>query len=98
MLGVTNGNYSAAYTYLANSPLISQITFRSNSTTRMTTTKSYDFLNRLSQISSVPSVSSAVSFSYSYNSANQGTRVTMADNSYWLYDYDPLGQLRSGKQ
>jgi hypothetical protein len=38
MLGVTNGNYNALYTYLANSPLVSQITFRSNSTTRMVTT------------------------------------------------------------
>ena len=95
---VTNGNYNAVYAYLANSPLVSQITFRSNSTARMTTTKSYDFLNRLSSISSVPSASSAVSFSYSYNSANQRTRSTLADGCYWLYDYDSLGQVRSGKK
>ncbi len=33
----------------------------------MTTTKSIDFLNRLTRISSVPSASPAVSFSDSYN-------------------------------
>jgi YD repeat-containing protein len=95
---VTNGNYTATYTYLANSPLVSQISFKSNSVTRMTTTKSYDFLNRLSSISSAPSASSAVSFSYAYNQANQRTRATLADGSYWLYDYDSLGQVRSGKK
>jgi len=49
------------YPSLANSPLVSQITFKSNRETRMTTTKSYDFLNRLR------------SASYSANSKNQYT-------------------------
>lgn len=91
---------TAAYTYLANSPLVSQITFRSNSATQMTTTKSYDFLNRLTQISSVPSGTGVppVSYAYTYNQANQRTRSTLADGSYWLYDYDSLGQVRFGKK
>ena len=36
----------------------------------MTTTKQYDFLNRLAQISSAPGASSAVLFNYVYNAAN----------------------------
>jgi YD repeat-containing protein len=88
---------NVSYSYLANSPLISQITYRSNSTTRMTTSKSYDFLNRLSQISSAPSASSVVSFGYSYNDANPRTRFTLEDGSYWVYEYDYLGQLTSGE-
>src|SRR5437879_2802629 len=64
----------------------------------MTTTKQYDLLNRLTSISSVPSASSVVSFSYSYNSANQRTRVDLADASFWLYTYDSLGQVVSGKK
>jgi hypothetical protein len=59
----------------------------------MTTTKSYDFLNRL--LSSVGSTgaspvtvdaSSTVSFNYAYNDANQRTRVNMADGSFWVYE------------
>src|SRR5271157_1306461 len=46
-----NGN-SAAYSYLAFSPLVGQIVFKSNTVTRMTTAKQYDYLNRLSSISS----------------------------------------------
>ena len=47
--------FSATYSYLANSPLVQQIGFTSNGITRMTTTKQYDFLNRLTQVSSLPS-------------------------------------------
>src|SRR5438552_2747556 len=64
----------------------------------MTTTKQWAHLNRLSLISSAPSVSSAVSFSYSYNSANQRTRRHEADGSMWQYKYDSLGQVTSGKK
>jgi hypothetical protein len=41
---------SSLASYLANSPLVSHITFKENSTVRMTTTKRYDFLKRLQSI------------------------------------------------
>jgi RHS repeat-associated protein len=90
--------YSATYSYLDNSPLVCQITFKQGANTRMTTTKQYDFLNRLTSISSVPSASSAVSFSYLYNSADQRIQTTLADGSRWVYQYDKLGQVVSGKK
>jgi len=37
-------------------------------------------------------------FGYTYNSANQRTRAGLADGSYWVYDYDKLGQVVSGKR
>jgi RHS repeat-associated protein len=97
LTNVSDGTYSATYEYLADSPLVSQITFRSNSTTRMTTTKQYDKLNRLLSIESRTGVSPVSSSSYSYNDANQRVRRTDADRSFWLYEYDSLGQLVSGK-
>jgi RHS repeat-associated protein len=96
--GVTNGSSLAIYSYLANSPLVENIVFKQSGTMRMTTTKSYDNLNRLTSISSAPSASSVVSFNYAYNSANQRTGVTNADNSRWVYDYDSLGQVKFGKK
>jgi len=88
--------YSATYAYLANSPLVHHITFKQATTTRMTTTNQYDYLDRLTSISSSPSSSSSTSYAYSYNNANQRIRSTLADGSYWLYEYDSLGQVRSG--
>jgi hypothetical protein len=96
---VSDGNNnSATYAYLANSPLIGQITFKQGTTTRMTTAKQYDYLNRLTSISSVGGASSAspISFNYNYNPANQRTRDTLADASYWVYQYDSLGQVTNG--
>jgi len=60
---------SAKYSYVANSPLVGQIFFTNGSTLRMTTSKTFDFLNRLTSISSVPSAASVVNVEYSYNAA-----------------------------
>jgi RHS repeat-associated protein len=95
-----DGTFSATYSYLANSPLVSQITFKSNTTVRLTTTKQYDYLNRLLLVSSLPSASglAPLAYAYSYNDANQRTRVNLADGSFWIYEYDALGQVKSGKR
>jgi YD repeat-containing protein len=88
-----NGN-SAAYGYLANSSLAGQIMFTNNGALRMTTSKQYDYLNRLSSIASTPSNS----FIYEYNSVNQRTLNRLWDGSYWRYGYDALGQVTSGNK
>jgi len=69
---------------------------RPNGVQRMVTTKQYDLLNRLTNSTSVSSVASW--FVYAYNSANQRTRTTLADGSYWVYGYDSLGQVTSGRK
>lgn len=97
MVSDGSGN-SASYSYLANSPLVSQITFKSNGFTAMVTTKSYDYLNRLISISNAPSSGPGLNFDYAYNAANQRTSVSNIDGSYWIYQYDNLGQLTSGKK
>ena len=99
LASVTDGNNnSATYSYLANSPLVSQITFKQSGLTRMTTTKQWDYLNRLTQISSAPSAAytSPLTYNYNYNPANQRTKDTLADGSYWIYGYDSLGQVTNG--
>jgi len=77
---------------------VEQISFKQGSTVRMTTTKQYDFLNRLTSIASLPAGASAVGFAYEYNPANQRTVRQEADGSYWRYEYDALGQVRSGRK
>jgi hypothetical protein len=51
---VSDGTYSASYTYLANSRLVSQISLKQNTTSRMVVSRQFDFLDRLLQVSSVP--------------------------------------------
>ncbi len=66
----------------------------------MTTTKQYDYLNRLVSISSAGSgaAASPIASTYLYNDANQRVQVRQEDGTYWLYEYDKLGQLTSGKR
>jgi YD repeat-containing protein len=96
-VGDGNGN-TVGYGYLANSPLVGQIGFTNGTTQRMVTTKQYDALNRLTKISSQPGASGLepLAFNYSYNPANQRTKDTLADGSYWVYEYDSLGQVTNG--
>lgn len=95
---VTNGGNTVNYGYLANSPLVENLSFRQGGTTRMTTVKTYDNLNRLLSITNQPNADSAVGYRYAYNNANQRTSVTNADTARWVYQYDSLGQVISGKK
>ena len=102
LASVSDGTTTATFTYIANSPLVSQIAFTQSGQPRMTTTKQYDALNRLTSIVSLPQTPDAIpqtlSSAYDYNSANQRTRTTHADASYWIYQYDTLGPKVSGKR
>ena len=63
--------------------------------------KSYDYLNRLTQIGSTPTASPALTFTYRYNSAGQRYQTIINSDqptSHWQYQYDSLGQLTSGKK
>jgi RHS repeat-associated protein len=88
------------YTYTANSPLLSSVAFKQNTTLRLATAYYYDYLNRLRSVSSVPKGTGEqpLTYSYDYNSANQRERLLLADSSRWQYQYDSLGQVTSGKR
>ena len=93
---VVNGKHDITYTYHADSSLINTINYTSESDQVMATTRNYDFLNRLTSNSSVPSASPVVSYQYNYNSANQRTKATLANGEFWDFSYDNLGQVTSG--
>lgn len=100
LLTVTDGAYSATYAYHPNSSLVSSVTGKQGATTRLTVSHQHDRLNRLHEIRSAPAASgqSPVSYTYQYNDAGQRTRASLADGSHWIYGYDALGQVTSGKR
>jgi YD repeat-containing protein len=93
-----DGTTTAGYSYLANSPLVGQVGFTNGGSLRMTTVKSYDNLNRLLRINSTAYSTKVLASDYRYNAANQRTANHVQDGSYWVYDYDSLGQVISGKR
>jgi RHS repeat-associated protein len=76
--------------------LVDHIVFKQNGVTRMTTTKQWDKLNRLTNIVSTTNAVAVNRSAYDYNLASQRTRNTQADGSYWSYRYDTLGQVTNG--
>jgi YD repeat-containing protein len=99
LTNVTDNVYNAGYAYLANSPLVGQITFR-HSTNVMITTRQDDWVNRLRQTISSPTGPNQLPWVHGYdlNAADQRTRMTLGDGSYRVYEYDTLGQVKSGKR
>ena len=95
---VSDGTNSATYAYLANSPLVDTVVFQQNATTRMTRTNRYDYLNRLTSVTSSVGGMPVSAFSYAYNDANQRVAVTNVDSTRWSWGYDALGQVTSGKK
>ncbi len=95
---LTAGELTHTYGYQPQSSLIATLTQKKSGATVLTTTRTYDRLNRLSSISSAASTSTSnlnSSSSYQYNAANQRTRLTREDGAYWSYGYDAFGQVTS---
>ncbi len=101
---VSDSPYLATYGYPTNSMLIGTLGCTNGVGTGqgLAVSRAYDRLNRLTSISSKPYGSAApslpIGFQYQYNSANQRTRVALADGSYWVYGYDALGQVVAGRR
>ena len=86
------------YGHLANSPLSGTLTFKQGSTGRATRTREFDRLNRLLVVTATPGSGAGWSSLYADNTANQLTHRADFDGSYWVYEYDALGQVISGKR
>lgn len=96
---VTAGQSTVAYAYYANSSLVSTVTFKQAGVDRLVTAKTYDHLNRLASINNTLNAPAlALNYRYAYNAANQRTRATREDNTYWSFEYDALGQIVLGRK
>ena len=101
---VDDGTQAARYDYEPNSPLVNTVTMGMVSggsvSPRLTTVRDHDNWNRLRSMSVTPSggASPGLGRGFSYDGANQRTRQTLGDGSYWSYEYDALGQLKVGSQ
>jgi RHS repeat-associated protein len=95
---VSNEVHSAHYGYLANSDLISSVTFKEAGTARLTTSKGWDYGYRLRSIRNAAGPSVISSHSYVYDALDRRTAATLHDASTWHYDYNDRSELTSGKR
>src|SRR5690606_13076778 len=87
----------AEYGYAPASNLIQTQTYKHDGggvvSTLAVGTRSYDGLDRLTSLDWDSAAGPDESFAYTLNSANQRTRIDLADGSHWIYTYDGLGQV-----
>jgi len=99
---VSDGSVEAAYAYAANSSLVSSLTLTNSGAAGLVANRVWDRLGRLTSVSTRAYGSGApglpFGFEYQYNRAHRRTRMKLADGSYWLYQFDALGQVISGKR
>jgi len=94
---VVNGVYLANFSYEPNSSLTASIQMNEDGNERLTRSFTYDKLARLTRISNDTNATAMSSLDYGYNKANQRVVRKETDSSRWLFQYDDLGQLSSGK-
>lgn len=95
---VTSGTEATTYTYAANSGLIIGSATVRGGTPRLSTTSSYDSLDRLAAISSSNGSTVVSSHGYAYDLLNHRTESVLEDGSKWKYQYDSMGQVIAGEK
>ena len=98
LLAVGDGAVNANYSYLANPPLAEQITFKQSVTTRMTTTRQYDSLNRLTNQTSAPTGMDAGSYDQQGNLVSDGRWTNRWDGENRLISMESLGSAPAGSK
>ncbi|MCS7091525.1 MAG: hypothetical protein NZM03_12520, partial [Limisphaera sp.] len=88
----------ADYEWETLAPLVRRINFQSSGTGRMSTIRSFDLWNRLTNVQSSVATGLVSRLSWTYDTRGQRVRALTADGSYWLYRYDAFGQLESGRR
>ena len=101
MQTVRQDNRQATYSYNEETGQLTTTRVETAGQTIAETTREFDDFERLTSIETRSLIEDGdfhQSFDYTYNDANQRTRVTMSDGGYWDYGYDDLGQVVSARK
>ena len=90
---VSDGARTATYSRVSGSSLLANTIVNNGTADILTVNRTYDTLDRLTSITS-----NGISYSYTYDNSDKRTRNTLSDGSYWIYEYDDLGQVTKGKK
>jgi len=90
---VSDGTRTATYSRVSGSNLLANTTINNGTSDILTASRTYDILDRLTNITS-----NGISYNYTYDNSDKRTKNTLSDGSYWIYEYDNLGQITKGQK
>ena len=92
---VGDGTNTATYSRVPGTNLLNSTTISQGGVTKLTTSRTYDSLYRMTGISSA-SGTVTKAYNYTYDAKDRRTQLNMPDGSRWVYGYDDQGQIKSG--
>jgi RHS repeat-associated protein len=96
---ITQGTRVATIGYKSNVGTVQTVTTAVSGTERVKHKRTTDNLGRVSQVDTTGNGTTLhASRTYTYNDANQRTRVEHEDDRRWAYGYDALGQVTSAEK
>ncbi|MGA2866768.1 MAG: hypothetical protein ABSF95_20025, partial [Verrucomicrobiota bacterium] len=95
---VSNGLYSAVYGYLPNSDLLQTTTCKSNTTTVLTTTRTWESGPRLRSVANTASGAVVTSHGYVYDALDRRQSAVLGDGSHWQYTYNDRNELIAARR
>jgi len=95
---VSNGAQAAIYSYLPGTDRLQSTAFHSSGSPVMTTTRAWQFGERLQSIANVANAAAVSSHCYLYDAIHRRTQANMEDGSVWKYDYDDRNELTAGRR
>lgn len=91
--------FRADYAHAADSTVIERVDLTDGTSLRARGTRTFDAIGRLKGIAWSNAVNTVLqAASYEINAAGQRWKTTLGDGSYWFYEYDALGQVKSGRR
>ncbi|HWB05276.1 MAG TPA: RHS repeat-associated core domain-containing protein [Verrucomicrobiales bacterium] len=96
---IGSGTATATYAYRTGTRQIASVTFAESATTRLTQTRAYDDLHRLTGVTSqTPGPVDLAASSYTLDDAGRRSSTLLADGTWWKYTYDDHGQVLSAER
>lgn len=96
---ITQESLSATYGYHPSQGGVTSVIVKNGVTERVRQERTLDRLGRIARVDTLGNGATLhARRDYTYNNANQRTRVEHEDARRWAYGYDPLGQLISAEK
>ena len=96
--GAASGNCSASYGYVSDSDLLQSTTFKTNTTSVLTSTRVWSYGMRISAVRNEVDGRTMSSFGYQYDPLNRRIRGSLEDGSFWNYKYNDRDELTGARR
>jgi RHS repeat-associated protein len=98
LAGVSSSGMRATYEYANDGVSVATVRLTGNDEEVLRGVREYDEVGALKRISWVAGTNEVTGREYEVNAVGQRVRCAMGDGTYWMYEYDEAGQLKTARK